>query len=254
MKAKHDESENPRLVELARKINQGHKKLLNAMRTSLESAREIGKTLLEAKEVCRELGGKKFLKWVRSNCNFSVSQAQRYMRVADQWNALIEDTKGKELEKLTLVEALKLLSHSGRSDEAAQKKESRPNKLAISSSVVLDEQATQATDVVFDDHSPAHTFTEQQAEQIAQQIVRLVNKSDTCKGRDGQQLNKNVAALAILRQLRIALTDDLLFDVSEDPKKATESTRASSRGNVSPRSRSDANHLSLNGKATLASA
>ena len=62
MKAMHGEPENPRLVELARKINQGHKKLLNAMRTSLESSREIGTTLREAKQVCRELGGKQFLK------------------------------------------------------------------------------------------------------------------------------------------------------------------------------------------------
>lgn len=253
MKAKQDEFEDSRLVELARKINQGHKKLLNAMRTSLESSREIGTTLREAKQVCRELGGSQFLKWVRSNCDFSVSQAQRYMRIADQWNALIARTKGKELERVTLVEALKLLSHSGGSDDAAWEKGSRSTKLTIASAADLDEQATQATDVIFEDRSPARTFAEKQAEQIARQIVRLVNKTDAFKRRGGEMLNKNLAALAILRQLRIALKDDLLFDVSKAPGTDLDSTQDSNRREVLLRNRLDGNHHRLNGKATLTS-
>lgn len=254
MKAKHGESENPRLVELARKINQGHKKLLNAMRTSLESSREIGTTLREAKQVCQELGGNRFLKWVRSNCVFSVSQAQRYMRIAEQWDSLIAQTKGMERDRVTLVEALKLLSHSGRSEDAAGKNESHPTKLKIASSVDLYEQATQAIDIVFAERSPARTFAETHAEQIARQIVRLVNKTEAFQGRDGEQLSKNLAALAILRQLRIALKDDLLFSISEDRETDLDSTQGSNRGEVLSRSRSDANPRRLNGNAALASA
>lgn len=249
MRAKHDKSDNPRLVELARKINQGHKKLLNALRTSLESSREIGETLREAKQLCQELGGQQFLKWVRSNCAFSVSQAQRYMRIADRWNELIERTKGKQLAKLTLVEALRLLSHSGQSDNEPQEKESPPLRLKISSSSVLKDHAGEAANVVFDDQSPVHGFTERKAEQIARQIVRLVARADSFQGRDGHHLQKSVAALAILRQLRIALNDGLLFEVSEETKQETEST-SEGQSNVATRSRSDANHL-LNTKALV---
>ena len=88
MCAKKMQSENPRLVELARKINEGYGKLVGAMRTSLEQAKEIGLALLEAKMDVQLKGDLQFHKWIEENCKVSVPQAQRYMRVAKMWKDL----------------------------------------------------------------------------------------------------------------------------------------------------------------------
>ncbi len=98
------------------------------MRKTLEHAREIGTALLEVKRLCKA-EGQSYLPWVQENCRVSISESQRYTRIADHWNELIEATKGKKLEDLSLTEALKILSRSGK-----EKKASQPCKLKVISS------------------------------------------------------------------------------------------------------------------------
>src|SRR5262245_62068239 len=102
---KQSKSENGTLSQLAEKINLSHRKCLQALGTSLEHARHTGVVLLEAKEKVSATG-KKWLEWVQENCKFSVAEAQRYMRIANHYGALLE--QGKDLTKLSLTQALRL--------------------------------------------------------------------------------------------------------------------------------------------------
>ena len=203
---------NPKLVELAKRINLGYRKSMSAFRTSLDHAREIGTALMEAKRVLEE-AKEKYLVWVKENCEFSAAQAQRYVRIADRWNEVVAKTKDKEPGDVTMVKVLKLLS---RSDDGKTAKSPSATKLTISSTDNLSEQRAQAEAVEFKEDSPARTFAEKQAAQIAQQIVRLVNRKDenAPKDRGGNQLDKNVAALALLHQIQRALQAELLFEVA----------------------------------------
>src|SRR5262245_55805268 len=96
------------LTQLANKINVGHQKCLRATRTSLEHARQTGTFLLEAKERVLASDKKNWLDWVQSNCKCSIAEAQRYMRIANHYGQLLE--RGKDLTKLSLTQALRLLS------------------------------------------------------------------------------------------------------------------------------------------------
>lgn len=201
---------NPRLEELAAEIERSHNQCLKALRASLTHARDTGLALLEAKQIV-EQDGAKWLPWVGKHCKFSVSQAQRYMRIADRWSELPDKTKGDK--ELTMVQALKILSPHGerKRDEVA---------LFVVTAGELDSYQSSAKHVTFETDSLARRFVEKQASQLGKQILRLVNSKTACKGPDGQEVNSATAALAILHQIKQALDATLLIQV-EKPKGGT---------------------------------
>ena len=250
MCAKKMQSENPRLVELARKINEGYGKLVGAMRTSLEQAKEIGLALLEAKMDVQLKGDLQFHKWIEENCKVSVPQAQRYMRVAKMWKDLKEQMTEKELEDLTLVGALKLLSHKGKGETAPVTK-TVPAKLTISTKD-LNEHLAYADDIEFKEKSSASKLVEKQAAQIAQQILRLVSDEEGLKDRDGNPLDKIAVALAVLGQIKFSLDADLLFNVVDEVETAEVVVSDTTESNTSQASQPDVEAHRRNGKGELA--
>jgi hypothetical protein len=70
---------------LAKQINSSHSEFLHSMRTSVGHARHTGSLLIEAKEKV-EAAGERWLEWVEDLCDFSIAEAQRYMRIANHYN------------------------------------------------------------------------------------------------------------------------------------------------------------------------
>jgi hypothetical protein len=75
----------PSLGALARRIQAAHEAAQASARTALESAILCGELLLEAK---RLVGHGRFLPWLDENTTLGPRQAQRYMRVARNQDAL----------------------------------------------------------------------------------------------------------------------------------------------------------------------
>jgi hypothetical protein len=73
------------LPELARRINAEHAACLDAAQTAVGKAMEVGRLLSEAKGQVRhgEWAG-----WVEQNCTFGIRQAQNYMRVHQNRDAI----------------------------------------------------------------------------------------------------------------------------------------------------------------------
>src|SRR5438045_2193195 len=76
-----------KLNTLAAKINHSHEECIRSLRASVSHALRTGNFLLEAKAILDEAGAK-WISWVQENCEFSVSEAQRYKRIADRFSEL----------------------------------------------------------------------------------------------------------------------------------------------------------------------
>ncbi len=71
------------LTELSSAINEAHKRTTEAAVTALEHARQLGELLEQAKE---QLSHGQWLPWLHENCSVNPRQAQKYMRVAREWD------------------------------------------------------------------------------------------------------------------------------------------------------------------------
>jgi len=90
----------------------------------LSHARDCGQTLHEAKKEC---GHGHFRQWVTDNCCFSIRQAQRYLKIFNNWNEITATDTGLcakatrvshlDIESLSISAALRILA-----DEPDQKK------------------------------------------------------------------------------------------------------------------------------------
>lgn len=92
------------LRELARKINAGHKKVLESYRASVKHAREVGLLLVDARELV-EHG--EWQPWVKRNCRFSYETATNYIKVAKRWKEVERNLQ--RIPDLTYSGAIKLL-------------------------------------------------------------------------------------------------------------------------------------------------
>jgi phage N-6-adenine-methyltransferase len=90
--------------DLAERINALHGQALAAARTSIERAIECGRLLIQAKS---EVGHGGWISWIRSNLSFGERQAQKYVRLAQNTDALPDTNSNSHL---TIDGALKLLS------------------------------------------------------------------------------------------------------------------------------------------------
>ncbi|MCO8124496.1 DUF3102 domain-containing protein [Stieleria sp. TO1_6] len=73
------------LETLAVQINEQHSQATNHARTAIEHARHAGELLIEAKA---SVPHGQWLEWLRKNCSVSGRQAQRYMKVAANWERI----------------------------------------------------------------------------------------------------------------------------------------------------------------------
>jgi DNA N-6-adenine-methyltransferase (Dam)/Protein of unknown function (DUF3102) len=92
------------LPELAGRIEAEHQAVHRAARTALEHAAECGRLLIEAKS---SVGHGGWLPWIEANLSFGERQAQKYMRLAQNTDALPDANSNSHL---TIDGALKLLS------------------------------------------------------------------------------------------------------------------------------------------------
>lgn len=93
------------LSMLPEQINAEHEAAFGKAREALDHARRAGELLIEAKA---KVGHGKWLPWIEANCRFSESKAQRYIRLAEGWDALA--LKSVNLTDLTVSGALQLLA------------------------------------------------------------------------------------------------------------------------------------------------
>lgn len=94
------------LSALASQINEQHDQATRHAITALEHARRVGVLLQEAKQ---QVGHGDWLTWLASNCNVSPRQAQRYLKVANNWQAI---TKNDAASYLTIDDAIALTQQS----------------------------------------------------------------------------------------------------------------------------------------------
>jgi hypothetical protein len=123
----------PSLSDLANKIKDAHRAVLDATINVVARAITAGEALLEAKT---KLGHGQWLPWVKELCDLSERTAQRYMNLAENKTKLGEllREKSARLADLTLTEAERLLGHSkssgsGRSPNASDSYDKAEKKL-----------------------------------------------------------------------------------------------------------------------------
>jgi hypothetical protein len=93
------------LAEIAAQINAGHQQVQNAIRASLERARDVGQLLIKAKGQCQH---GQWLPWLKANVKFSERTAQNYVNVAKRWNEI--ESKSATVADLSYRNALEFLS------------------------------------------------------------------------------------------------------------------------------------------------
>ena len=105
-----------------KKIKNLYKAVSENVQDSLEKLSEIGRLLSEQKENT-EHG--KFTEWVEKNLPFGIRQAQKYMRLFENGNLLINANSNSLLEINSLEDSLKLISNPKvKSDSSIESKES----------------------------------------------------------------------------------------------------------------------------------
>jgi hypothetical protein len=221
------------LTQLANQINVGHQQCLRAARTSLEHARQTGTFLLEAKERVLASGQKNWLDWVQSNCKCSVAEAQRYMRVANHYGQLRE--RGQDLTKLSLTQALRLLSPA---EGAGKGRRSKARPFTVPSRAEVNHLARKAEGLAVPEDSPERRFLDGTVAGLVQRLLAQARKTHLTDAK-GQSVSPPEVAIALLEQLKEALHVGLV--VREKP---TERPRAEA-----PR---PANGSRVNGKARAA--
>jgi hypothetical protein len=95
------------LDDLARRIDAEHEAALRSARTAIEHAIECGQLLLEARASVPHGG---WLPWLRENTKVSERTAQRWMRFAENAEALL--VKSATVADLTFADADRLLDAS----------------------------------------------------------------------------------------------------------------------------------------------
>jgi hypothetical protein len=88
------------LSALADQINDQHDRAIQHVKSALEHARQAGELLLQAKQQIPHGG---WLTWLSANCRVSPRQAQKYLKVAKNWQAIV---KNDATSHLTIDEAI----------------------------------------------------------------------------------------------------------------------------------------------------
>jgi len=188
------------LDALATRINARHQQFLDAVRNSLEHARQAGVLLLQAKEKVKA-AERSWERWVQENCRFTLSTAQRYMRVAEHYHRLLELVE--DLGRLSLTCALRLLSRGpGQADRPAPAA-CRP--ISLASQEEVHELARKAGRLELPAGSAEQRFVESRAAALAKQVLAAALRSEMKDGH-GQPVPPAEVAIALLVRLKKALS------------------------------------------------
>ncbi len=88
------------LSALASQINDQHDRATGHAKSALEHARQAGELLQQAKQ---QIPHGEWLPWLSANCRVSARQAQKYLKVAKNWQAI---TKNDAAAHLTIDDAI----------------------------------------------------------------------------------------------------------------------------------------------------
>jgi hypothetical protein len=91
---------------VARRINEAHAAAIGAAGQALEHARQAGELLHQVKQ---GLQHGQWLPWLAENVAVSARQAQKYMRLFENWDAIQFSPKYDPSSHLTITEALACL-------------------------------------------------------------------------------------------------------------------------------------------------
>jgi hypothetical protein len=204
------------LGALARRINASHQQCLEAERDSLEHARQAGGLLLKAKEKVRD-AGHPWERWVQENCRFTLSTAQRYMRVAEHYYRLRELVKDPG--RLTFTRALRLLSRGlGQADRPAL---AACEPIMLGSRAEVHELTRKAVRLELPPDSAEQRFVESRAATLAKQVLAAARRSKL-KDVHERPVPQAEVAIALLERLKeLALSVALVVR----PEKRSRSCR-----------------------------
>ncbi len=85
-----------RLAALAPKVNRGHGAILTHQDHALQGACDVGRWLIEARDIVLALKGN-WGEWIAKNCEFSRDTAERYMRIASNWDRVEAESAERPL-------------------------------------------------------------------------------------------------------------------------------------------------------------
>lgn len=200
-----------KLDALAEKINEGHEQCLKLLRSSLTHARNTGTSLLRAKKLVKG-SGQPWENWVQENCEFSISQAQRYMLIADRYHELLKKIENPE--ELSMTEALRMLSPGSGGKSGG----SMPfSPLTVLSKVDLEELTEIAQYVEIPPDSKAEKFLDAQLTKLAARIIAFAKRAKL-KDDEGHKVGDVQAALALIQKLTRDLPK-LVVKVEKKPVK-----------------------------------
>ena len=92
------------LSSLAEQINHEHQQAEDSAKKAISHALAAGRLLVEAKSQVKH---GEWLPWLKANCDVSDRQAQRYMKLADNWQAI--ESKNDTGSDLTVTSDWRLL-------------------------------------------------------------------------------------------------------------------------------------------------
>jgi len=133
-KKQGDKDRKAELDELATEIRKGHAKVVSSLRTSLDAARETGELLNTAKG---RVPRGRWTTFLADNCHVGEQEAQRYMRIAKNWERLVAATGDPSA--LTLSEALKIFAKPSAADATSHQDASTGEPIAAKFTVSEDE-------------------------------------------------------------------------------------------------------------------
>jgi hypothetical protein len=236
------------LAPLAKKINASHQKYLTSVRTSLEHARDTGLLLIEARDKLKA-AGQSWGRWVQENCKFTISMAQRYVRIADHYHKLVEE--GVDVAALSLTAALKLVADKPKGEKGGGGSvRAATGPFKVPSQEKLASLTYKAAEAELPDGSAEKKFVEEKAAAIARQVLAAARKSKLA-AEGGQPRPKDEVAVALLVHLKKALDVRLVVAVEEEGPQAGEPS-AVPPGGATPPSRIDDALAGVNGAAAVA--
>ncbi len=220
------------LACLAARINAGHEECLAAARTTLENACAVGELLLQAKAAV-EHG--KWSGWIEANCRFAIREAQRYMKLAKGVTQL--KSQDTDLSKLTLTEAIGLLSNGGN----AATETNGGGETATDEPFMLPAEAIQQewsrvleTPVEIDDArgKKIQKWVDQRCNQLFVAIRKFAKQS--LRTDDAGQSADVRLAMEVLRRFQELVRVEGLFPDAETVGAPSESTEAAKSSSQTP--------------------
>ena len=195
------------LAPLADRINDSHQRFLRSLRHALAHARDTGTLLLEARARV-EAAGARWLPWVQAHCQFSVSQAQRYVRIANHYHRL--RAQGDDPANLSMTAALRLLSPAA--DQRPGDRRDRGRRIQVASRGEVKHLVRQAGSLPLPADCPERKFLDGAVAGLAQRVLARAKKSRLTDA-EGQPLSPAAVALALLEQLKQTLAVELVVEV-----------------------------------------